>query len=118
MRVIIAGSRTFTDYHSLSQAMDHLMSLQEDPITVICGGARGADTLGKHWALARGHAVEEYPADWDGLGRRAGHVRNAQMADAYPDALVLFWDMVSPGSAGMKKLAEERGIETVIFDIS
>lgn len=40
------------------------------------------------------------PADWDRLGKKAGMVRNAQMAD-YADAAIVFWDGKSNGTANM-----------------
>jgi hypothetical protein len=47
MKLIIAGSRTFTDYQLLCQTL----ALERSRITqVITGGARGADQLGYRWA--------------------------------------------------------------------
>ena len=48
MKLIIAGSRTFTDYQLLCQTL----APERHRITqVITGGARGADQLGYRWAL-------------------------------------------------------------------
>lgn len=46
MKVIIAGSRTFHDYPRLKEHMDNLAA-QEKIEEVVCGGANGADILGK-----------------------------------------------------------------------
>ena len=47
MKLIIAGSRTFTDYQLLCQ----VLAPDRHRITqVITGGARGADQLGYRWA--------------------------------------------------------------------
>ena len=47
MKLIIAGSRTFTDYQRLCQ----VLAPDRHRITqVITGGARGADQLGYRWA--------------------------------------------------------------------
>ena len=47
MKLIIAGSRTFTDYQRLCQ----VLAPDRHRITqVLTGGARGADQLGYRWA--------------------------------------------------------------------
>ena len=47
MKLIIAGSRTFTDYQLLCQ----VLAPERHRITqVLTGGARGADQLGYRWA--------------------------------------------------------------------
>ena len=46
-RIIIAGGRDFSDYNLLSTTMDYLLSRVNDEIIVVCGKARGADTLGE-----------------------------------------------------------------------
>ena len=53
MKLIIAGSRTFTDYQLLCQTL----APERHRITqVITGGARGADQLGYRWAGSTGQA--------------------------------------------------------------
>jgi hypothetical protein len=46
---------------------------------LVNGGARGADTLAKEWALVVGAEVLTMPADWGRHGRAAGPMRNEQM---------------------------------------
>ena len=58
-RVIIAGSRDFSDYELLQSTMDRLLINRKDEIVVLCGKARGADTLGERYARERGYYVEE-----------------------------------------------------------
>lgn len=110
MRVIIAGSRGFTDYSLLCQKMDHFLSQTEGQITVVCGGARGADSLGERYAQERGYEVAKYPAEWERYGKSAGYRRNAAMAEN-ADALVAFWDQKSPGTRHMINLAKEKGLK-------
>ena len=103
-RVIIAGSRDFSDYALLKRTMDTLLSNIKEDITVVCGKARGADTLGEQYAKERGYAVAYFPADWDKYGKAAGFIRNEQMAQN-ADALVVFWDGKSRGTKNMIELA-------------
>ena len=85
-RVIIAGSRDFCDYQFVREKMDRLLSNVKEPIAVVCGKARGADTLGERYALERGYEVLPFPADWKRYGRSAGYRRNvSEAAGSEPD---------------------------------
>src|SRR5215475_7789434 len=97
MKLIIAGSRTFTDYPLLCQtrAPDHHRITQ-----VITGGARGADQLGYRWAWKHTIRHQLFRADWERFGKSAGGRRNHQMAQA-GDMLLAFWDGKSPGTQHM-----------------
>ncbi len=107
MRVAIVGSRDFKDYDYLSSCMDYL-NTNGNVTEVVCGCARGADTLGEKWANERGIAVKRCPADWDGLGKKAGILRNIEMAD-YADATVAFWDGKSRGTKQMIEYSRKIG---------
>ncbi len=92
-RVIIAGSRAFTDYNLLKNKCDfYLQRKLLDPnieVIVISGGASGADTLGEKYAKERNLRVERYNADWKKYGKSAGYRRNKQMAEV-GNALIAF----------------------------
>lgn len=107
-RVIIAGGRDFNDYALLRKTMDALLAnINEDTnIVVVCGMARGADTLGEQYAKDRGYRVNYYPADWNAYGKAAGYKRNEQMAQN-ADALVAFWDGKSRGTKHMIDLGKK-----------
>lgn len=107
-QVIIAGGRDFANYELLQNKCDQFFR-EKRPTAIISGLARGADTLGTHYARERGIQVLEFPADWERLGRRAGMVRNLQMLDA-ADAVVAFWDGQSRGTAHMINETKKRGL--------
>jgi hypothetical protein len=107
MRVIIAGSRTITDPKVIEEAV----AASGFVITeVVCGGANGADTLGKDWAVLRGIPVKMFPADWDTYGKAAGPIRNAQMAE-YADQAICIFDVQAEcrGTKNMVGLMHGRG---------
>lgn len=110
-RVIIAGSRSFSDYVTLQAACDNILSQKRmtHTIVIISGTARGADTLGEQYAHERGYTIERFPADWQQYGKTAGLVRNRQMADN-ADALIVFWDSQSKGTKNMIMEAKKKGI--------
>ena len=105
-RVIIAGGRDFSDYALLKATMDRLLVNITEEIVVLCGKARGADTLGEQYAKEKGFSVAYYPADWEQYGKRAGYLRNEQMAQN-ADALAAFWDGQSRGTKHMIDLANK-----------
>lgn len=129
MKVIIAGGREFRDYKFLCKVCDHKLKNQEE-IEIVCGKAPGADTLGEDYAKERGYKILPFPADWNDMSepcvrkkRRdeseynalAGHKRNQKMADI-ADALIVFWDGKSTGSADMIKRAIKKGIKIKIYN--
>jgi O-acetyl-ADP-ribose deacetylase (regulator of RNase III) len=86
LRLIIAGSRSFTDYQLLCEKVDAFQQEHGPVVEVICGMARGADTLGSRYAREHKIPVKKMPADWDRYGKGAGYRRNeemAQVADAH-----------------------------------
>jgi len=109
-RVIIAGGRDFSDFDLLYCTMDHLLSNTQNTVRIVCGKARGADTLGERYAKEKGYAVDYYPADWERYGKAAGFIRNEEMA-RNADALVAFWDGKSRGTKNMIDLAKRYGLK-------
>lgn len=112
MKIIVAGSRSFTDYSLLERKLDILLSRKVErgePIEIISGGARGADALGERYPRERGYECTVIPADWQKYGRSAGYRRNEQMA-AMADAVVCFWDGQSPGTRHMIEIARNMGL--------
>mgnify|MGYP001057317691 CR=1 FL=1 len=127
LRIIVAGSRDFKDYQLLSdKIMEYLTYMDETDIIentsqvkFISGAARGADALGEQFAYTRGYDVVRFPADWGGLGRKSGYVRNAKMAeyamaDGNYGVLIAFWDGKSKGTKHMIDLAKKSGLDVHI----
>lgn len=100
-RIIIAGSRTFTDYALLEKTLDEIIYDYKitNPI-IISGTASGADKLGEWYAYNRGYPVIQFKPDWNTHGKAAGFIRNKEMADN-ADMLVAFWDGQSKGTKMM-----------------
>ena len=124
LRIVIAGSRDFNDYELLKREVLNIVKYDNRPkdyVKVISGSARGADTLGERFAKEFGLEVKRFIPDWDGLGKRAGYVRNAEMAkysvEDYNDGmLIAFWDGVSRGTNHMIDLANKHGLEVHVVN--
>ncbi|SNR65722.1 Protein of unknown function [Lutibacter agarilyticus] len=114
MKLIIAGTRTFTNYQKLKQICDHFLQDQNN-IEIVSGAYyKGADKLGEQYAKEKGYKLTQFPADWNKHGKSAGPKRNQQMAN-YADALIAFWDGKSKGTYNMIDLANKRKLNVLIF---
>lgn len=97
MKVIVAGSRDFTN----EELVHHVLDCWKDKITeVVSGTAKGPDTFGANWAKKNNIPVKEFKPDWDTHGKAAGPLRNGDMAE-YADHLFAFWENKSRGTYNM-----------------
>ena len=110
MNILIAGSRDFDDYDllevTITQWAKDNPQINQDEVTIISGGARGADKLGELFASEYGLKVQQYLADWDHYGKSAGYKRNVQMAEVTDHAFI-FWDGISKGTYHMIQLLDK-----------
>lgn len=112
-RVLITGSRTWTNATRIAEALDAVF----DPQVVLVSGAckKGADRLcEQHWA-SRGGRVERWPADWDRYGKAAGTRRNQDMVNAGADLCLAFIRIGSRGASDCAYRAQCAGIPTTIY---
>ena len=112
MRVIIAGSRSWTDWDIMKSSLDRM---KEKITEVVSGTARGADEMGEWWAQENNIPIKRFPADWSRYGKAAGFIRNEEMAK-YADALVAFRVGHTKGTSNMIKLAYKYGLRVEVFD--
>ena len=108
-KVIVAGSRTFSDYGLLKSKLDVVFKKRR-PSAIICGEAKGADTLGRKYAEENNITVASFPANWKEFGKQAGYLRNEEMADN-ADACIVFWDGKSAGTKHMIETAKKKGLQ-------
>jgi hypothetical protein len=113
MKVIIAGSRTGI---LANDVFDAWIASGFNITEVVSGCARGVDSDGEYIADQKGIPVRRFPADWDGLGKRAGYIRNAQMAE-YADALIAVWDGKSRGTAHMIETMRKLGKQVYVHRV-
>ncbi len=116
MKLIIAGTRTFTDYELLKSKLDNLLrNIPDIDTEIVSGGCKGADLLGEQYAKEFGIKIKRFPADWDKHGKKAGPLRNKEMAE-YSTHCVVFWDGLSKGTASMIKLAQEKELNLRVIN--
>ena len=130
-KLIVAGGREYDNYAELERLLDKMLvnKIKTHEIMIIEGGAKGADALGRQYAMNRGYMWDTMKADWKDFSvtpcriktnkygdynALAGMNRNQKMADK-ADALFLAWNGVSTGSRDMMIRAESKGIPIKIW---
>ena len=130
MRILVTGSREWADTQAILLELRAVAEGESD-VTLVHGGARGADQIAARWAENLGWTVEEHEANWDSCGPdcndshkrrrytgelycpRSGFVRNAEMVKLGADICVAFYKGASKGTDMCAALAEKAGIKVV-----
>lgn len=110
MNCIIIGGRDFQNYNYLK---DNIKNLNLNINTIVCGDAKGADTLGIKYAHENDIPIKIFPIDWK-YGKTSYINRNIEMGD-YADYLIAFWDGKSIGTKHMIDYMEAIGKPKTVF---
>ena len=108
--ILVTGSRKYSG--DLAPYCDLLGQLAyqlfgDVPITMIHGGANGADDIAGQEGTKRGWTVVSHPADWDTYRKRAGPIRNGTLVAQCPHLALAVLAANSIGTPGcLKKLAK------------
>jgi hypothetical protein len=121
MRVLVCGGRDFgcdkfghyDERRFIFNYLDCAWTRETySVLTIIQGGAEGADNAAKDWADMNYIACWEFPANWPKYGKPAGFLRNKRMLlEGKPDLVIAFPG--GKGTANMVRLAKEAGVEVV-----
>lgn len=113
MKILICGSRNFTDTGPIAEVIDKLPTETK----VIVGDATGADNIAQYLAHQRGDLIVEiFFADWDKFGKSAGPKRNIEMLEQKPDRVYAFPIGDSVGTWHTIREAEKRNIPVSIYE--
>ncbi len=117
--VIVCGGRSYTDRETLYRVLDKVA-----PDVVVHGACgvdddtlewmrmSGADRLADDWFQRHPKSATELnrrPAEWKRRGRKAGPIRNIQMAIEFPTATVIAFPG-GKGTANMVSIARKAGM--------
>ena len=120
IKVLVTGSRYLTNDAGIRRAFISVAKKAREldcSVTVISGGAKGADALAD--SLARdvfGFNVETFQADWSNLGKKAGPVRNQAMVDSKPNICFAFPLDNSYGTWDCINRARKASIPTYVYN--
>lgn len=118
-KILVCGSRTWSDssrVYDVLKAVSFLWEMVVGPKPIIIhGDAAGADKIAGHCAKRLGLEVQAFPADWQTHGKRAGYLRNVEMAEQRPELVLAFQKDSSRGTQMMIDIAFERRINILLF---
>lgn len=110
-RLLVTGSRRWPRPDVVVRLLDRSLGLHPGGLTIVHGAcSEGVDQVADDWCAQFSIPVERFPADWDGLGRRAGMVRNQAMVDSRPDGCYAFIWRASAGASHCARVAEKAGV--------
>jgi hypothetical protein len=108
-RLLITGSRTWTDEPTITRELMARFSAQK---LLVSGNAVGADEMCEQAWEAMGGQVERHRPDWKRYGRHAGTRRDEDMVKLGADECVAFIQESSRGATYTAELARKAGIPT------
>ena len=108
MRLAVVGSRTGVSSKLVWRWLSKYFAEFGPDMTIVSGGAKGADSIAADFAKHKGLKCDVYLPDWDTHGRSAGFKRNHTIWDN-ADAGIAFWDGESRGTAHSFKIAKAQG---------
>ncbi len=112
MKLVVAGGRKFKDKARVFRILSKI-HVEHPDLEIVSGLAKGPDSFGKEWAEANGVKCHEFPANWNKFGKRAGYLRNEEMAE-FGTAVLVFWDSVSKGTEHMINLGRKYGLPVAV----
>ncbi len=118
MRILVCGSRDWQDREFMENTLKKYF--EPNNITVITGGARGADSIAFEFANRRGLETKLFHARWKKFGKFAGPERNTRMlVEGKPDLVIAFHTDIarSRGTLNMVGQANEAGVPVHIYGV-
>jgi len=101
--ILVCGGRDYANKRRVYEVLDGW-----EVELLIHGGAAGADSLAAAWAAEREVNCLRVPAKWKKHGKRAGPLRNREMAGMKPDVIIAFRG--GRGTSDMVKAGQEAGL--------
>jgi len=131
MKVIVAGGRDFNDEEFMAEKLREVYEsgvVTSEP-ELVCGMAKGADSVAKDIFIKEGLKVHERPANWQDMSepcvvgtnyfgkynKLAGMKRNHAMGDE-AEILIAYHDGRSKGTADMIKYMKSLGKTVYVFN--
>ena len=110
MKVLIAGSRSINDY-------DLKGIINESVELIICGGAKGVDSLAEKVADELGISKLVMRPEYKKYGKAAPLLRNEKMVEI-ADEVIVIWDGVSKGAKYTLEFSKKKNKNVKLIVVS
>ena len=110
MKLLIAGSRSITDF-------DFTKYIPPETELIICGGAKGIDTAAENFADKKKISKLVLRPNYSLYGKAVPLKRNEVMVNLAERVLII-WDGKSKGTKSMLDFAEKLGKEVILINIT
>ena len=118
-KLAIVGSRTFNtdkNYAVMCATIDKIRK-NNNVITIVSGGARGADSLAERYADENKLEKKIFKPDHSGGYHPSNYARRNKKIVNYADYVIAFWDGKSKGTKMTINFAKERDVGVKIIII-
>lgn len=118
--LLVTGSRNLigADHGTWVKTVLTKAHKQHNFTLLVEGGAKGADSIAAEWAVANQIKVFTYPAEWGKYGKKAGTLRNIEMLDNHPGAIVFAFPVKdSKGTRHCIREAQKRDHLVVVTEM-
>ena len=118
MRVIVTGDRHWAALDLAEDILKRLLAKYGPNLTIVHGGATGVDNAFAEACRKLGVADEPHVANWKGMGKLAGPVRNREMILAGASLCIALHGSLaaSKGTKDCVRQAIHAGIPTYLID--
>ena len=115
--IAIVGSREYDNEEEFFTILTSLIKgfKSKQTISFTSGGADGADTLAKEFAIQNNIQIDEYLPEWDKHGKKAGFIRNSKIWEN-ADFGLAFWDGKSKGTRHSLSIAKNTYKTLIIYN--
>lgn len=118
LRILVTGSRDWTDDRTITEVLAYLAERHGQDVTLIHGACpTGADAIADGYGVMVGWTIERYPADWRKFGKSAGWVRNRTMVTSGADMVLAFIRNGSRGATMTADLAQIAGLPVYRYEV-
>ena len=108
-RLAVVGSREFSNPRFMNICILRWQAEKGLITEIVTGGAPGADSLAKRWAIKNNIPCKIFDADWKRFGKSAGVIRNNDIVDR-SEAMIAFPSSKGIGTQNSISLAKRKGI--------
>jgi hypothetical protein len=104
------------EYLQVVEFIKSCIEILGNPVEIVEGEAEGVDLAGRRWAIENDINIKPFQARWNLYGKRAGFLRNVEMAD-YSDCGIAVIKDKSKGSMMMLREMQKRNKIVLVKEV-